>query len=103
MIPLRSRNGNQYLHRKSDDYRNRVKRKCAPIIPSSRPALSPRGCSSISLSLLPSWFGHLRLLAANHSSRHPALRIRRGKRAAPDTSRISHGSRKKRFSHEIHR
>jgi hypothetical protein len=27
MIPLRSRNGNQYLHRKSDDYRNRVKRK----------------------------------------------------------------------------
>src|SRR6516162_5327091 len=31
--------------------------KSAPIIPSSRPALSPRGCSSISLSLLPSWFG----------------------------------------------
>src|SRR6516164_2923050 len=27
MIPLRSRNGNQYLHRKSDDYRNRVRRK----------------------------------------------------------------------------
>src|SRR6516162_7463842 len=27
MIPLRSRNGDQYLHRKSDDYRNRVKRK----------------------------------------------------------------------------
>jgi len=27
MIPLRYRNGNQYLHRKSADYRNRVKRK----------------------------------------------------------------------------
>src|SRR5882762_4860318 len=27
MIPLLYRNGNQYLHRKSDDYRNRVKRK----------------------------------------------------------------------------
>lgn len=27
MIPLRYRNGNQYLHRKSDDYRTRVKRK----------------------------------------------------------------------------
>jgi DDE superfamily endonuclease len=27
MIPLRYRNGNQYLHRKSDDYRSRVKRK----------------------------------------------------------------------------
>src|SRR6202162_895629 len=30
MIPLRYHNGNQYLHRKSADYRNRVKRKmCA--------------------------------------------------------------------------
>ena len=27
MIPLRYRNGNQYLHRKSSDYRSRVKRK----------------------------------------------------------------------------
>jgi hypothetical protein len=27
MIPLRYRNGNQYLHCKSDDYRTRVKRK----------------------------------------------------------------------------
>jgi hypothetical protein len=27
MIPLRYRNGNQYLHRKSTDYRSRVKRK----------------------------------------------------------------------------
>jgi len=27
MIPLRYRNGNQYLHRKSADYRSRVKRK----------------------------------------------------------------------------
>src|SRR6516164_5581030 len=39
--------------------------------------------------------GFVRVLAANHSSRHPALRIRRGKRATPDTSRISHGYRKK--------
>lgn len=27
MVPLRYRNGNQYLHRKSDDYRSRIKRK----------------------------------------------------------------------------
>ena len=42
-------------------------------------------------------------LAAHHSSRHPAIGVCRGKSAAPDTSRISHGSRKKRFPHEIHR
>ena len=28
--------------------------------------------------------GFVRILSANHSSRHPALRIRRGKRATPD-------------------
>jgi hypothetical protein len=50
MIPLRYRNGNQYLHRKSADYRSRVKRKMRPIMPSSRPASSPRDFSSISLS-----------------------------------------------------
>jgi len=27
MIPLRYRNGNQYLHRKSSDYRSHIKRK----------------------------------------------------------------------------
>src|SRR6516164_5005174 len=47
--------------------------------------------------------GFVRVLAANHSSRHPALRIRRGKRATPGTSRISHGYRKKRSSHQIPR
>src|SRR6202795_1015426 len=45
----------------------------------------------------------LRVLAAHHSSRHPAIGVCRGKSAAPDTSRISHGSCKKRFPHEIHR
>src|SRR5580658_8564146 len=42
----------------------------------------------------------LGVLAAHHSSRHPAIGVCRGKSAAPDTSRISHGSRKKRFPHE---
>src|SRR6516225_2215732 len=59
-------------------------RRCRPgVAPVSRCRCSQAGS------------GHLRLLAANHSSRHPALRIRRGKRATPDTSRISHGYRKK--------
>ena len=34
MIPLRYHNGNQYLHRKSPDYRNRVKRKMRAYMPS---------------------------------------------------------------------
>src|SRR6516165_3929327 len=45
----------------------------------------------------------LRVLAAHHSSRHPAIGVCRGKSSAPDTSRISHGSCKKRLPHEIHR
>ena len=46
--------------------------------------------------------GLIRVLAANHSSRHPAIGVCRCKRPATDTSRFSPGSRKKRFSHEIH-
>src|SRR4029077_17601276 len=47
--------------------------------------------------------GRKTVLAAHHSSRHPAIGVCRGQSAAPDTSRISHGSCKKRLPHEIHR
>ena len=102
MIPLRYHNGNQFLHRKSADYRSRVKRKMRAYMPSSRLALSPRDCSSISPSPLPSSFGTHSGPGSNHSSRHPAIGVCRCKRPATDTSRFSPGSRKKRFSHEIH-
>ena len=42
MTALRYRNRNQYLHRKSAEYRDRVKRKINAYHASSRPALSPR-------------------------------------------------------------
>ena len=60
------------------------------------PPISRRRCSQARLGLV-------RILVANHSSRHSAIGVRRCKSAAPGTSRISHGSRKNRFSHEIHR
>jgi hypothetical protein len=56
MVPLRYHNGNQYLHRKSADYRSRVNAKCALIMPSSGPELLPRDCSSFLPSLHPSLF-----------------------------------------------
>jgi hypothetical protein len=57
MIPLRYHNGNQYLHRKSPDYRNLSNAKCAPTMPSSRLAWSSRDCSIISPPPHPSLFG----------------------------------------------
>src|SRR5215472_6115765 len=57
MTPLRYRNGNQYLHRKSDDYRNRVKRKMRAYHTFIQAGVVAQGCSSISLWLLQSWFG----------------------------------------------
>src|SRR5271154_190898 len=47
--------------------------------------------------------GLFRVLAANHSSRHPAIGVGRGRSTAPDTSRFSPDSLKKQFSLEIHR
>jgi hypothetical protein len=47
--------------------------------------------------------GLLRVLAANHSSWHSAIRICRSKRATTITSGISPAARKKQFSGEIHR
>ena len=57
MIPLLYRNGNQYLHRKSADYRSHVKRKINAYHVFIQAGLSLRDCSSISPSLLPSSFG----------------------------------------------
>jgi len=47
--------------------------------------------------------GLVRIVAAHHSSRHPAVRIRRRQRAAPPVSRFSPRFRKKRFPRKIHR
>src|SRR6202051_3914016 len=96
MIPLRYHNGNQYLHRKSADYRARVKRKMRAYHAFIQAGVVAQGVSQSRLGLV-------RILVANHSSRHSAIGVRRCKSAAPGTSRISHGSRKNRFSHEIHR
>ena len=67
-------------------------RSCCP----GTAAVSCRRCTQARLGLL-------RVLAANHSSWHPAIRICRSKRATTVTSGISPGARKKRFSSEIHR
>jgi hypothetical protein len=57
MTPLRYRNGNQHLHRKSAYYRDQVKRKIQAYQSSYKLGLSPRGWYNISRSLLPSLFG----------------------------------------------
>ena len=45
MTPLRRVSGNQYLHRKSDAYRNAVRRKeSPPTIATSNSVSSPRAC-----------------------------------------------------------
>ena len=84
MKPLRRNSGNQHLHHTSLDARNDVKRKlhayhvfiqagiiCQGLLPSRR-------CSS------PARLELFRLLAANHSPRHPALRARRRHHATPE-------------------
>jgi hypothetical protein len=101
MIPLLYRNGNQHLHRKSADYRSHVKRKIHAYHVFIQAGVIAQG-------LLQRRFSHarlglVRLLASNHSSRHPAIGVRRCKRVAPDASRISHELLKSRFSREIHR
>ena len=104
MIPLRYRNGNQYLHRKSADYRDRVKRKMRAYHAFIQAGVVAQGLLQYLAVVAPKLVWELvRLLAANHSSWHPAIGTCRGKRATSDTSRFSPGSRKKRFSHEIHR
>jgi hypothetical protein len=56
MKPLRRRNGNQYLHRESPDYRDVVKRKVNAY---HVLALSRRDCFSIWPPTFPSWCGPL--------------------------------------------
>jgi hypothetical protein len=94
----------RHLHRKSADYRSRVKRKmrrlsCLHPGRSCCPGTAPVSCRHCTQACL----GLLRVLAANHSSWHLAIRICRSKRATTVTSGISPGARKKRFSSEIHR
>jgi len=103
MIPLRYHNGNQYLHRKSADYRSRVKRKMRAYHAFIQAGVVAQGLLQYLAVVCPqACLGLVRVLAANHSSRYPAIGVGRRKRPAPDTSRFSPGSRKNQFSHEIH-
>ena len=93
MRPLRRNSGNQHLHRTSLEYRNTVRRKLHAYHVRLYPdrhhlpgtASVPRRCPS------PARLELFRLLAANHSPRHPALRARRRHRATPEPPRISLG------------
>ena len=104
MIPLRYRNGNQYLHRKVSSTTESMSKQnprlsCLHSGWRCRPGAAPvsRGrCSQARLGLV-------RVLAQNHSSWHPAIGVCRCKRFAPHASRISHEFLRKRFSHEIYR
>ena len=97
MTPLRYCNGNQHLHRKSADYRSHVKRKMRAyhVFIQAGSFLGPapvsrRRCSQARLGLV-------RVVAENHSSGHPAVRVCRCQRPAPDASGFSPGFRRKRF------
>src|SRR6516162_2282462 len=57
MIPLRYHNGNQYPIANRSTTATVSNAKCAPTMPSSRLAWSPRDCSSISPSPHPNLFG----------------------------------------------
>ena len=63
--------------------------------PRSAP-ISPGRCSQAGMGLV-------RILAANHSSRHPTLRVCRCRGAAPNTSRFSLDFLQSLRSREIHR
>jgi hypothetical protein len=87
MTHLRYRNDNQYLHRTSEKYRNHV-------MSSFGLGLSPRGCSSISPSLLPSSFGIRLGPGSEPFVQTSRRRVRRCQRVASDASRFSSGSSK---------
>jgi hypothetical protein len=85
-----------HLHRKSAEYRSHFKRKIRAYqaLHSGRrcsPGTAPISCRRCSQTRL----GLVRILARNHSSRHPAIGGCRCKCVAPDTSRFSLGSLKK--------
>ena len=104
MIPLRYRNGNQHLHRKSADYRSRVKRKMRAYHAFIQAGVVAQGLLQYLAVVAPKLVWELvRVLAANNSSGHPTIGVCRCQRATPVTSRFSPGSRQKRLSHEIHR
>ena len=89
MTPLRHHNGNQYLHRKSADYRDRVKRKMRAYHAFIQAGVVAQGLLQYLALVAPklvwnsfgSWLRTIRPASA--------IRICRGKRVAPDTSRIS--------------
>jgi hypothetical protein len=104
MIPLLYRNGNQYLHRKSADYRSHVKRKIHAYHVFIHAGVVAQGLLQYLAVAAPKlvWdsFGSwLRTIRPGI----PAIGVRRRKRLAPDTSRISHELLRKRFSRELHR
>jgi hypothetical protein len=57
MTSLRYRNGNQYLHRKSERYANKSATRFMPTIPLSKLASSPMACYSTSRPSFRNRFG----------------------------------------------
>ncbi len=102
MKPLRRNNGNQHLHRASPKYRDDVQTQ-APCLSRLHPGRSRLpGTASVPLRRLSqARLELLRVLAANHSTRHPALRARRRHRATPQPARISREYRPKQHLREI--
>jgi len=74
MEPLRYRNGNQYLHRRSDKYRAQVKRKVGAYHVFIQAGVVAQACYNISRSLLPSRYGTLSDPGCAPFARHSALR-----------------------------
>jgi len=95
MIPLRCHNGNQYTPSQIARLRNRVKRNMRAYHAFIQAGVVAQGLLQyLAVAALPSLFGVLRVLAAHHSSRHPALGVVVAKALAPDTSRILMGPAK---------
>ena len=86
MKPLRRRSGNQHLHRQSLEYRNAVKRKLHAYHVFIQAGVVCQDYFSSGRRLR---LEFLRLLAAHHSARHPALGAGRGQCPAPEPAGIS--------------
>jgi len=93
MTPLRYRNGNQHLHRRSADYRNHVRRKMrayhvfqAGVVAQGLLQYLAVAAPKLVWDSFGSWLRTIR--------RHPAVRIRRRQRDASPASRFSPRSAK---------
>ena len=103
MTPLRRVSGNQYLHHKSDAYRNAVRRKIAAYHRHIQLGLIAQGLLQILSAQTPkSGLAILRLLDPNHSPRTRPLRTGRRHRPAEYPPGISRDCRQNLNPREIH-